>query len=260
MNDPFAAHNIDHLSASAINKYIQDPARWILDVSGYRDNVGIPAMWRGIAIDKAISRACFEQSVSDAQVIQWAIDEFDNWLADATEQNSYIDQSKVETERKALPKYLTPAIPHFRMLGEPIATQKKIKLEFEELPIPIIGYIDLLYDGVVRDIKSVARLPSKMMDSTSRQLAIYATAEDCMPVVDYVHVTTKQSHVVVKPVLDIEHHMKVVRRAALNMMNLLSYSPDIKQVANLLYPDTGARIGFGWSDGEREAAKELWRI
>ena len=66
MNDPFAAHDVTHLSASAINEYIANPARWILHVSGYRDNLGIPAMWRGIAVDKALSRACFDTSVSEA--------------------------------------------------------------------------------------------------------------------------------------------------------------------------------------------------
>ncbi|MAL84383.1 MAG: hypothetical protein CMF11_08620 [Idiomarina sp.] len=257
MNDPFAAHDVTHLSASAINEYIANPARWILHVSGYRDNLGIPAMWRGIAVDKALSRACFDTSVSEAQIIQWAFDEFDTRLEDAKASGATIFEAKVATERDNLTRYMQPAIPHFRQLGVPLASQKKIKLEFEELPIPIIGYLDLLYDGVVRDIKSVNRLPSKVPDATSRQLAIYAAAEECTPVIDYVHATKTQSQVVVKPVLDIEHHMMVVRRAALNMMNLLSYSSDIQQVASLLVPDLD---DWRWSDGEREAARELWRI
>ena len=257
MNDPFQQHGVKNLSASSINEYIANPARWILHVSGFRDRQGVPAMWRGIAVDKALSRAAFEQSISEAQILQWAIDEFDARYDAAQSADVIISQKKAESERESLARFLQPAISHFRELGIPQATQKKIELQFEELPIPIIGYLDLLYDGVVRDIKSVNRLPSKVPDATSRQLAIYAYAEECTPVIDYVHATKTQSQVVVKPVLDIEHHMMVVRRAALNMMNLLSYSSDISQVASLLVPDLD---DWRWSDGEREAARELWRI
>lgn len=257
MNDPFEAHNVNHLSASAINEFIANPQRWILHVSGYRDNEGIPAMWRGIAVDKALSRACFEPDISPEQIIQWAYDEFDERADQAKQSGQPFYHNRAEAERSNLERYMTPAIPHFRSLGAPLASQKKIKLEFEELPIPIIGYLDLLYDGVVRDIKSVSRLPKSVPNSTCRQLAIYATAEDCAPIVDYVHANKTQSQVVVMPVLDIEHHMNVVRRAANNMMNLLSYSSDIRQVASLMIPDLD---DWRWSDGEREAARELWRI
>ena len=257
MNDPFSQHGVNHLSPSAINEFIANPQRWLLHVSGYRDQIGIPAMWRGIALDKALTRSCYEPTISDQQILQWAKDEFDDRQEQAADSGLPFSYDKSAKERDALDRYLLPAIPHFRALGCPIASQKKIKLEFEELPVPIIGYLDLLYDGVVRDIKSVNRLPSKVPAATCRQLAVYAAAEECLPVIDYVHATLKQSQVVVMPVPDREQHLKVVRRAAQNMMNLLAYSPDIQRVADLLIPDLD---DWRWSDGEREAAKQLWRI
>ena len=98
MNDPFQQHGVKNLSASSINEYIANPARWILHVSGFRDRQGVPAMWRGIAVDKALSRAAFEQSISEAQILQWAIDEFDARYDAAQSADVIISQKKEHTK------------------------------------------------------------------------------------------------------------------------------------------------------------------
>jgi hypothetical protein len=255
--NPFENHNVGHLSASSINEYITNPQRWILHVSGFRDRFGIPAMWRGTAVDKALCIAIEEPDVSEAQIIKWAENSFDEEYKSAIEDKIPVMAVRAESERDNLSRYLAPAIPHFRSLGKPLATQKKIKLELDELPIPIIGYLDLLYDGVVRDIKTVSRLPNKVPTATCRQLSIYATAENCHPIVDYVHANKTASKVVVMPVENVDAHMAVVRQAANNMMRLLSYSDDITEIASLMIPDLD---DWRWSDGERVAAKKLWRI
>ena len=72
MNDPFSQHGVNYLSPSAINEFIANPQRWLLHVSGYRDQIGIPAMWRGIALDKALTRSCYEPTISNEQILQWA--------------------------------------------------------------------------------------------------------------------------------------------------------------------------------------------
>ena len=54
-NDSFADHGIDHISASQINTFIMNPCRWILKVSGYTDPTGNAHMWRGTAVDNAVS-------------------------------------------------------------------------------------------------------------------------------------------------------------------------------------------------------------
>lgn len=58
-NNPFEQHGIEYLSASSINEFITNPARWILHTSGFRDSFGSPAMWRGIAVDDAICKAIY---------------------------------------------------------------------------------------------------------------------------------------------------------------------------------------------------------
>jgi len=255
-NNPFEQHGINHISASSINQYITNPARWVLQVSGFRDSFGSPAMWRGIAVDDAICKGVYED-ISIKKLQKFAIDVFDERMNQAQEEKIPFDYSKVSKERDLLNTYVEIAIPHFRSLGTPVATQKKIKLEYDWLPVPIIGYLDLQYEGVVRDIKTVNRLTSKMLDTTSRQLAIYAAAEKCTPIIDYVYVTSTKQEVVTTPVIDLDMHMNVVERAAINMMNVLSYSDDINVIADLYIPNLD---DWMWSRNEKEAAKKLWRI
>lgn len=256
MNDPFTHHGVTHLSASSINEFIQNPSRWLLRVSGFRDNSGVPAMWRGKAVDQAITSALLDDLTDDEAMMQ-ANATYQEDLKQAQYESKAINQKKVDAEADAISRYLKIALPHYRSLGKPIASQKKIKLEFEEIPVPIIGYLDLQYEGVVRDIKTVSRLPSRVPLTVCRQLAIYAKAENNLPLVDYIHSTKTSSQVVVMGVPDVEGHIKVVRQAANSMKRLLSVSTDIKEVAQLLMPDFD---DWRWSDSEIVAAKELWRL
>ena len=96
-----------------------------------------------------------------------------------------------------------------------------------------------------------------MPDSISRQLSIYSEALEAMPIVDYIYVTKTKKEVVTRTVDDTEGHLKVVRRAANAMMDLLAYSSDISQIARLFVPDLD---DWRWSDNEREEARKLFRM
>lgn len=256
-NNPFEMHNIEYLSATSINEFITNPARWVLTyVGGYRDSFGSPAMWRGIAVDDVICKAVYENlSVKQCQTLAKEI--FDEKMIKAQDEKISFDLEKVSKERDLLNSYIDIAIPHFRELGEPIDTQKRIVLEYDFLPIPIIGYLDLQYEGVVRDIKTVNRLPTKMLDTVSRQLSIYAAAENCVPIIDYVHVTQTKQQVVTTPVQNVDMHINEVKRACMSMMNVLSYSNDVNGIAELFFPNFD---DWKWSNKEKQEAKKLWRI
>jgi len=49
----------------------------------------------------------------------------------------------------------------------------------------------------------------------------------------------------------------VVLKACKSIMKLLSTSDDIQEVASLLVPDFD---DWRWSEGEKKAAKKLWRL
>lgn len=256
MKDPFEHHQLNHLSASQINEYIASPAKWLLRVSGYRDNSGGPPMWRGIAVDQAISHGLENPNLSDEEVVDYALGIYKERHSEGLETSSF-DEAKVEKEKESLSGYLAAAMPHYRSLGPPIESQSKIVIDIEDVPVPIVGYIDLLYEGVVRDIKTVSRLPSRVPSYTCRQLAIYANATNSIPIVDYVHCTKTSQQLVVMPVPDHASHWKMVVKTAKNMTKLLSISSDIEEIAGLLMPDFD---DWRWSAGEKNAARRLWRL
>lgn len=253
-NNPFETHGINHLSASSINQFISNPSSWILKVSGHRGPSN-PAMWRGTAVDEAISSS-FDYERNDGATIQTAMKIFDErWLE---HKKSYdYDLDKVKQERENILKYMEVAMPFYRELGKPESIQKRIEIDFD-LPVPVIGYIDLQYPGVIRDIKTTGRMMPKVPSSICRQLSLYAYAENSSAFADFIHVTKTKSEVVSVQITDIEQRVEELRQAAQAMMNVLSYSDDINQVAKLFYPDFD---DWRWNNPEDVvAAKNLWGI
>ena len=253
-NNPFENYDIEHLSASSINTFILEPAMFVFRYLHKFKGTGNPAMWRGTTVDE-ITGNSLEENKSIDILIQEALSRYDglyHYYLDKID----IDTKKYEKERNLLPLYVETAVKFYRELGKPVSYQKKVSLQFEELPIPIIGFIDLQYEGTVRDIKTVQRLPSVIPPSVCRQLSVYAKAEDSNALVDYVHVTSKKAEVVTMPVNNIDEHIAVVKKVAINIMNLLSYSNDINQIANLFYPNYDH---FMWNNPiEVEEAKKIW--
>ena len=260
-NNPFEVHGIQHLSASAINQFITNPASWILKVSGHK-GISNPAMWRGTAVDDAIGTAFdYKLDIKSEEILKQsshnALAIFDN-LFDYYKKNNEYDIEKVNAERNNIKRYMEAAIPFYEKLGKPQEVQKRIEVEFEDIPVPIIGYIDLQYKGVIRDIKTTGRLMSTVPSTICRQLSLYAYAEDSIPYADFIHVTKAKAEVVSIEITDVDKRVNELRQAALSMMNVLSYSDDINQVATLFYPDFD---DWRWSNPvDRDAAKKLWRI
>ena len=258
-NNPFEVHGIQHLSASAINQFITNPASWILKVSGH-SGIPNPAMWRGTVIDDTLSKAFdwdmpidkkLHRSIANAEM------EYEELFAHHNATYNY-DLDKVEAEKNNLKRYLEVALPFYSKLGKPEACQKRIEVEFEDIPVPIIGYIDLQYEGAIRDIKTTGRLMSTVPSTICRQLSLYGYAEDSVPYVDFIHVTKAKAEVVSIEITDVDKRVNELRQAALSMMNVLSYSDDINQVATLFYPDFD---DWRWSNQvDQDAAKKLWRI
>ena len=95
-----------------------------------------------------------------------------------------------------------------------------------------------------------------MPSSVKRQLSIYAMATDKTPIADYICVTKTKAQVTPIVISDLDQYFQQVVRACKSIKNLLSYSNDKQQIANLFYPDLDHWM---WSDQEREAATKIWR-
>jgi len=246
-NNPFDQFDIEHLSASSINLYMQDIPLFIVRYLAKHKSPTNPAMLRGTVIDHAIGE---KHSVKEAQK------EFMSLMNYHKKEGVTFDEVKAETEYKNIEKYLEVGLPFYEELGEPVSYQKKVELEFDDLPIPVIGYVDLEYEDCIRDIKTTARKPSELLPTVQRQIAIYATAlEKDRAYADYLYVTKTKSEVITFEVDDIDMRLNEVYRVASAMMNLLQNN-DIHSLVDQFYPNPD----WMWSQSDIEFAKDLWRI
>ena len=120
--------------------------------------------------------------------------------------------------------------------------------------VKIQGLIDLQYEDIIRDIKTAGRMPNKVSDAHARQVSVYAKAEECMPMLDYISPT---GEVKTLPVMDVDGRIEEVRKIALAIMNLLSISNDKNEIANMFYPNFD---DWKWGEDEIKFAKTIWSI
>ena len=245
-NNPFDQFDIEHLSASSINLFMQDIPLFIVRYLAKHKAPTNPAMLRGTVIDHAIGN---KTSVVEAQKEFMALMNYEK------KQGNVFDQEKAETEYNNIEKYLDVGLPFYKDLGKPVSYQEKIILQFEDLPLPILGFVDLEYKDCIRDIKTTAKTP-KLTPQVSRQLAIYSTALDKPAFADYLYVAKTKQEVVTFEVEDVDARINEVYRVALAMMNLLQNN-DINDLVNMTYPNMTT---FMWSESDIKFAKELWRI
>ena len=254
----FEKHDVYNLSPSSINQFITCPQKWLLKVAKLDDKSGSPAMWRGTAVDKAITMALESSDLSADDAISSAISIYSECAAESAD--SFTDEKSIEKRDKELTRvkeYMSAALPHYRAIGVPEDSQQKTEITEPDLPVPIIGYVDLVYRNVIRDIKTVQRLPSTLPDTAGRQMSIYAKATNKLPVLDYINATKTQSRVVVMTVTNTDYHYDVALHAAKAMQKILSISDDIHEVASLLVPDLD---DWRWNAKEKINAKKLWRL
>ena len=252
-NNPFDQFDIEHLSASSINLFMQDIPLFIVRYLAKHKAPTNPAMLRGTVIDHAIGNMNKYPNTS----VEQAQDEFKALMNYEKKQGNVFDQEKAETEYNNIEKYLEVGIPFYKQLGEPVSYQKKVELQYEDLPIPIIGYVDMEYSDCIRDIKTTAKRPSALSEPVQRQIALYAKCLDVdRAYADYLYVTKTKAEVISFEVDDIDMRINEVYRVALAMMNLLQNN-DINSLVEQFYPDM---TSFMWDQSSIEVAKELWRI
>ena len=96
-NNPFDQFDIEHLSASSINLFIQDIPLFIVRYLAKHKSPTNPAMLRGTVIDHAIGN---KTSVAEAQKEFMALMNYEK------KQGNVFDKEKADTEYNNIEKYL----------------------------------------------------------------------------------------------------------------------------------------------------------
>jgi len=177
----FQKHGIKHLSASAINLWMDAPDMYCARYLGKHKSGGSAAMTRGIAVeDGVVAALATTATVEDA--IQIAHRRFDK---------SYpIGNENSTKQRSVIAPMIRQSIEALEHLGKPDFegeviekfTQEKVEIKTkldDGSVVPVIGYLDLVYQtqGLVVDLKSTLRMPSIMSPQHQLQRAIYSKAK-----------------------------------------------------------------------------------
>src|SRR6185437_2886930 len=146
-------HGIRHLSASSLALYRNEPALWVLRyLHRIKDDAG-PGAWRGSAVEGAVNKIIYEDC-SDDDAIEAALGAFE-----ISAQGDLSDE--VQKERDVIHDMVRQASVSFRSLGKPVATQFFFFKQKTAYEIPILGYIDYLYEDFLIDLKTTLRMPSE---------------------------------------------------------------------------------------------------
>ena len=249
----FENYNIDHLSASSINLYISDPCLWTVKYlfkDFYQSTVS-ESMLRGTTVDKFLGKV-LQNNIPEQNIDKF----FYNITTEATEyflsacnEYDYLNEEKVTKELNNIERFLSHGIEFYKHFGKPSEYQKKIELDID-IGIPVIGYIDLLYEEekIIRDIKTTYRTPSDF-NSVMRQLAIYAFAENKNAEANYIIVNKNQTKILTKNLDLPEERLSEVERTSNAIKILLSISNDRYKILQMFVPDYSS---FRWSDNDKE--------
>ena len=235
-NNPFFNHDIFWLSHSSISTWISSPSKFIAQKLFKLDDFGSASMHRGTASEYALHKK-YEEGIFDIQHAENKFNELCNFggidFGDAT-------RHKENIQLKEYGNILNKNF-NYKNLE---TYQEKIEIQFDELPIPIIGYIDFVFDDVVVDLKTTARMPSKASASNKRQLSIYAMHyKDKKSEVFYASPKEHKIFEITKQ--DIEIYQKQVKYIAMSIMKFLSISSDKEELASMVLPDAD---DWKWSE------------
>lgn len=252
----FEKHGVDYVSASLINGWIGQPALTLLKIAGISDKAG-PAAWRGIASEHGINIAAEKLDwLTIDNYIDAAQRKFDEIHSESDEEHN---PEKVQKERKYVADYVTQGINFLGdFMGDCVETplmQGKVRYEIDDLPVPVLGYYDMLFKNpnYIVDIKTSAVRPSKPSFSHARQLAVYWAGTGAEPWVWYINRSGVSTFTIHKP----EVYFKQFISAAKSLERVLSYSDDIFECCQLVYPDIDHWM---WGETTRSAAKDIWKM
>ena len=180
-----------------------------------------------------------------------AVAEFDRLTALSTD-------PRREKERLAVEGIVEQGIQELKGYGPPSKAQGEVVYKVDDLPIPLRGFFDLLWDnhGILTDIKTTHALPSKISSSHAKQVALYraASGDNFSARVTYVTPKKAATYELENP----REHLEALVRTAQAADRFLSLSKDPKELAQLCIPDTDT---FYFSDPVlRQAAFDIWGV
>lgn len=245
--NPFQRHNIKHLSASSLGLFRAQPALWVLKyLANFREDAG-PAAWRGSAVEGGFTRWLYEPNCTENDCLGTAHATFM-----ASCQGELSDE--IDAERANIGPMLTQAITTFPNRTTPIAKQLRVETWLDGLAIPLVGYVDILHDGLLTDLKTTKACPSEAKPDHKRQVALYVHARGMKEDAQLFYVTGKKSALYKVGRDEVPALVESVRRDALALQRFLGRVDSGPDALSILPADFDH---FMWSDAAKGFALSL---
>jgi hypothetical protein len=171
--------------------------------------------------------------------------------------SAFSTDPKKEVEQNYVADMVKIGLAELRPYGRPTSTQGSVRVDVEGLAVPIIGYYDLMWQdhGIIIDLKTSARLTSKVEAAHARQVSLYSKAmgtDDAR----ICYVTPKKS--AVYKVDNLDGHFSSLVRISLAMQSFLSKAETKEELASMVVPDIDS---FWYNDPlQRQRAFEIWGV
>lgn len=236
----FQKFDIDHLSASSVNKAREAFDVWIVDKIGGAKFPTNFSMWQGKAVELGV-----DQNVYSGQEIDFCIRSALDYFSKQTNMlPNYADE--YAKREPIIKRMVQTGIQQLRTIGVPkqptLGEQHKIEIpvrfaEGDLGTIPVIGFLDYWFpeENIVVDLKTTAKAPSKWTLSHAIQASIYKKAmekETGKPVkVFFLYVLSRQKDPFVWLELeDPTFYLKSFKRTVSQMEAFLSDYDDLESM------------------------------
>lgn len=248
MSNPFERHGVNWLSPSSLNLFQAEPALWTLRyLFAFKDESG-PAAKRGTAVEAGLD--VFLYGGSPVEAIQAALDNF------ALNTGGLADDAH-EKERALIGPMVQIAIGAAKTAAFPKPNARQLKCEhrFSGVEVPVVGYVDYIWDDWGLDLKTTQRMPNAPKGDHVRQVAIYSAAKQ--KPFKLLYVTDKKSALYPIEQEELDLALAEMGRIARSLRKVLALSDCREQVTEFFNPNFDS---FYWSsDAARNEAQRIWK-
>jgi hypothetical protein len=240
--NPFAKHNIRHLSPSSLLTYQANPAMWVGKyMFGWRDEAG-PKAWGGLAVETGLH----SRMHAAPDFLERAHKAFDEKA-----------QGEVAPEIEEARVNIAPMIEQAWMAykdrhGVKPLYQVKCEWWIDGIEVPLLGFVDFVWDEEDDDLKTTLSCPSKPRDDHLAQVGAYLRARGRQKA-RLIYCTPKKHAIYTVTLEETEQAYRSLIRSAKAVRHLLSRVRDRDDAIRLFAPDFS---DFRWNDATKKMALE----
>lgn len=162
----FERHGINVLSPSSLNLWRASPGLWALRYVAKRKEEDNSGFWRGNAVEAGFVYYLRTGEMGRATTV--AIQHFDDAAQGEVTDDIIADRELIGPMIGELQKWPAPSRLN--------SLQIKVEHWLDNVPIPVVGYLDFAFDGIDVDLKTTKACPTTPRAEHIRQVALYRAA------------------------------------------------------------------------------------